>query len=152
MYKKCRVIWHDVEKSPQIAVKNVSNCRVPSVIDQMLVTSSVVPHGSCKSVKYVNDVYLLLNQKRLDRMSLESFSSYLDSISDMSTSSFSELRKNVGDKELLQFVKSRYIQSRSELMAWTSYLTSQMNNVKQAAADYVESQKQTDVEPSSSNE
>lgn len=144
MYKKCRVIWHDVKKSSPLAVKNVSNCRVPSVIDQMLVSSSVVPYGSCKSVKYVNDVYILLNQKRLDRMSVEAFSSYLDSISDMSTSSFSELRKNVGDKELLQFVKSRYIQSRSELMAWTSYLTSQMKNVNQAASDFVESQKSVD--------
>lgn len=149
MYKKCRDVRRDVEKVSSLAVKNVSNCRVPSVIDQMLVTSSVVPHGSCKSVKYVNDVYLLLNQKRLDKMSLEAFSSYLDSISDMSTSSFSELRKNVGDKELLQFVKSRYIQSRSELMAWTSYLTSQMKNVKQAAADFVESQNPSPSESSS---
>lgn len=149
MYKKCRDVRRDVEKVSSLAVKNVSNCRVPSVIDQMLVTSSVVPHGSCKSVKYVNDVYLLLNQKRLDKMSLEAFSSYLDSISDMSTSSFSELRKNVGDKELLQFVKSRYIQSRSELMAWTSYLTSQMKNVKQAAADFVESQNPSPSDSSS---
>lgn len=144
MYKKCRVIQRDVKKSSPLAVKNVSNCRVPSVIDRMLVTSSVVPHGSCKSVKYVNDVYLLLNQKRLDRMSLEAFSSYLDSISDMSTASFSELRKNVGDKELLQFVKSRYIQSRSELLAWSSYLTSQMKNVSDSAAQFVESQKSVD--------
>lgn len=149
MYKKCRDVRRDVEKVSSLAVKNVSNCRVPSVIDQMLVTSSVVPHGSCKSVKYVNDVYLLLNQKRLDKMSLEAFSSYLDSISDMSTSSFSELRKNVGDKELLQFVKSRYIQSRSELMAWTSYLTSQIKNVKQAASDFVESQNPSPSESSS---
>lgn len=149
MYKKCRDVRRDVEKVSSLAVKNVSNCRVPSVIDQMLVTSSVVPHGSCKSVKYVNDVYLLLNQKRLDKMSLEAFSSYLDSISDMSTSSFSELRKNVGDKELLQFVKSRYIQSRSELMAWTSYLTSQMKNVKQAASDFVESQNPSSSDSSS---
>lgn len=78
------------------------------------------------------DVSLLFNQQRLDRMSLENFSSYLDKISSSSASPLTSIRQKMSDSQLLQFVKSRYIQSKSELMAYTSYLMAQSDEIKQS--------------------
>ena len=37
---------------------------------------------------------------------------------------FGDLRSKLGDDQLINFVKSRFVQSPSELMAWSSYLMS----------------------------
>lgn len=75
------------------------------------------------SVRFTSDIYMLFNQQRLDRLSRESLLSYFDSIV-VSEPKFGDLRSKLGDDQLISFVKSRFIQSQSELMAWSSYLMS----------------------------
>lgn len=152
MYKKCRVIKR-ILKPDMSAGLQVSNVREVTPMDSLLVSSCTTPHGKDKSVKYVNDVYLLLNQKRLDKMSLDVFSAYLDSIQDISLGDgLSSIRSNLSDADLLKFVKSRYIQSRSELLAWSQYLTSQAAQLGQDIKEYIDSvtPKPSDPESSSS--
>ena len=81
------------------------------------------PHGECDSFTYTTDVVMLFNQKRLDRMTRESLISHFDKMSE-SSSNFASLRSKLSDDQLCSIVKSRYIQSPSELMAYSSYLVS----------------------------
>lgn len=94
--------------------------RVPSPVEDFYREEVVTPLGTCKAVTYRNDIYLILNQHRLDSMSLAQFSDYLDH--DRSASQLSQIRAKMTDKQLHQFVKSRYIQHPSELKAWSAYL------------------------------
>lgn len=87
-----------------------------------------VEHDGVKSVTLTSDIYMLFNQQRLDRMSRERLIAYFDQLSVRDTQ-MSELRSKLTDDQLCSFVKSRYIQSRSELMAWSQYLMSSQDAV-----------------------
>lgn len=73
------------------------------------------------SVSYVDDVYMLFNQQRLDKMTMDTLSQYLEQLSKQSNP-LRELRSRVPDKYIMNFIKSRYIQHPSELEAWSNYL------------------------------
>lgn len=75
------------------------------------------------SVAIVDDIYMLFNQQRLDRMSSAALSQWLDQTSRYD-STLQNLRSRMTDAQLGSFIKSRYIQSRSELLAWSGYLES----------------------------
>lgn len=81
-------------------------------------------HGNCDSVAIVDDVYMLFNQQRLDRMSAAALSEWLKTTS-RTDSQLAALRSRMTDAQLGSFIKSRYIQSRSELLAWSGYLEAQ---------------------------
>lgn len=81
------------------------------------------------SFRVLSDVDLLFNQQRLDRMSLAALQQKLDESVKAGDNGLSELRKNIKDVDLQKFIKSRYIQSLSELRQWSSYLTSEYAKV-----------------------
>lgn len=87
-------------------------------------------NGSCR---IVSDVDLLFNQHRLDRMSKERLFEQLENSVCQGDSVLANLRKNVPDNMICQFVKSRYIQSLSELRSWSQYLMSTYNSEYAAA-------------------
>lgn len=77
--------------------------------------------GNEKSIRIYDDVYMLFNQDRLDRMTKEALLSYInDNIT--SSDSLSSFRKKMTDSQLLKFIKSRYIQAPSDLQNWSKYL------------------------------
>lgn len=80
------------------------------------------------STRLTSDIYMLFNQQRLDRMSRERLLSHFDSMS-VREPKFSDLRGKLGDEQLISFVKSRFIQSPSELMSWSQYLMSSSDEV-----------------------
>jgi hypothetical protein len=91
---------------------------------------------------------MLFNQQRLDRMSLSQLSDWLDN--QTPTSGLAELRSKMSDAQLHSFIKSRYIQSPSELMAWSEYIQSEFSKEYQ---NVVEEQKsRQSAEPASSAE
>lgn len=81
-----------------------------------------------KTVRLTSDIYMLFNQQRLDRLSRENLLKHFDSMS-VSDPQFTKLRGKLGDDQLISFVKSRYIQSPSELMSWSQYLMSSSDEV-----------------------
>lgn len=89
-----------------------------------------------KSVRLTSDIYMLFNQDKLDRLSKQSLLDYFDQLS-ISQPQFSELRSKLTDDQLMSFVKSRFIQSKSELMAWSQYL---MNCSDTQIAQFAQSQ------------
>lgn len=84
-------------------------------------------------VTLTSDIYMLFNQQRLDRMSKDRLLAYFESLS-VTEPKMRELRSKLSDDQLCSFVKSRFIQSPSELMAWSQYLMSSQDEVIAAAA------------------
>ena len=84
-------------------------------------------------VTLTSDIYMLFNQQRLDRMSKDRLLSYFENLS-VSEPKMRELRSKLSDEQLCSFVKSRFIQSPSELMAWSQYLMSSQDEMIVAAA------------------
>lgn len=87
-----------------------------------------IEYDGVKSIRVTSDISMLFNQQRLDRMSRERLVAYFDQLSVRDTQ-MSELRSKLTDDQLCSFVKSRYIQSRSELMAWSQYLMNSQDTV-----------------------
>lgn len=75
------------------------------------------------SVCVTSAVSILLNQKRLDRMSEAAI---LQEISEQAqiSDSLATLRSKCTDEQLISLVKSRYIQSSSELLSWSEHIES----------------------------
>lgn len=86
-----------------------------------------------KTLRVTSDIYMLFNQQRLDRMSKERLISYFESLS-VNEPKLRELRSKLTDEQLCSFVKSRFIQSPSELMSWSQYLMSSQDEMIAAAA------------------
>lgn len=90
------------------------------------------------SVCLTSDIYMLFNQQRLDKMTNEMLVQHFAEMS-VTSSSMSDLRSKMTDDQLCSFVKSRFIQSPSELMAWSRYLMSSSDEViSQLAAESVD--------------
>lgn len=84
-------------------------------------------------VTLTSDIYMLFNQQRLDRMSKDRLLAYFENLS-VTDPKMGELRSKLSDDQLCSFVKSRFIQSPSELMAWSQYLMSSQDEMIAAAA------------------
>lgn len=91
--------------------------------------------GSC--CRCVSDVDLLFNQQRLDRMSLQALQQKLNEQAQLGDNGLSELRKNIKDEDLHRFIKSRYIQSLSELRAWSGYLAERYGDTVTGIRNYL---------------
>lgn len=84
-------------------------------------------------VTLTSDIFMLFNQQRLDRMSKDRLLAYFENLS-VNEPKMCELRSKLTDDQLCTFVKSRFIQSPSELMAWSQYLMSSQDEMIAAAA------------------
>lgn len=126
----------------QSCMMTVTNVRVQSVVEPLYMETTDCVHGDCPAVHYGNDIALVLNQKRLDRMTLQGFSDYLNQ-SQVNDDPLRQIRSQMTDEQLMKFVKSRYIQSPSELKSWYSYLHNTMcneiNNYNQTVIDQANS-------------
>ena len=89
-----------------------------------------------------SDLILLFNQERLESLGQTAMIEYLNSIAPQSDS-LAELRKNCSDDELLSIVKSRHIQSRADLLAWSKYLDSELDNTKDVVEKLKASKEET---------
>lgn len=121
----------------------LSEFREESPVEQFMFQEHETPHSNKKSYRKTSDIYMLFNQQRLDRMSREHLLEYFRSLPQTDTR-MNALRAKLGDEQLASFVKSRFIQSKSELMAWSQYL---MNSQDEMIAALAAEQSQTETEP-----
>lgn len=99
-----------------------ANVCQPLIYEELLVeTKKSVTGSNC--FRRVNDVYLLLNQDRLDKQCQEEIIKRIERVTPQST--LSALRSKMSDKDLCHNVKSRYIQSKAELQSYMEYLMRQ---------------------------
>ena len=86
-----------------------------------------------ETIILTSDIYMLFNQQRLDKMTKDRLLAYFENLS-VNEPKMRELRSKLSDEQLCSFVKSRFIQSPSELMAWSEYLMSSQDEMIVAAA------------------
>lgn len=103
---------------------NIGNMRQVSPLDDLYIerVPSLIK-GHEDAVKFTSDIHLLCNQKRLDKMSEKALVDYLNSYTQYNDQ-LRDMKARLTDKQLAQFVKSRYIQSISELTSWSDYICS----------------------------
>lgn len=95
--------------------------RQPSPIEDMNFVELPCVHSTCPAVHYRSDVYALFHMQDLTRMELSKLSMFLENAG-KSASSLRSVREKMSDAQLRQFIKSRYIQSPSELLRWSAWL------------------------------
>ncbi len=117
---------NEVSRSLYVCKKpdRLSVFREKTPVENFYIQTHKSIHGKCDSVSIVDDVYMLFNQQRLDRMSSAALSEWLKTTS-RTDSQLAGLRSRMTDAQLGSFIKSRYVQSRSELLAWSGYLEAQ---------------------------
>lgn len=119
-----------------------SNMCASPLFEDLLTEETTASNGDVSSVRVCNDISLLFNQQRLESLGREGIKQFLDSLTPKSPS-LASLRSKISDADLLKVCKSRYIQSPSELLAWSSYLDSSLSEIQQEIVDNVSSE----VEP-----
>lgn len=95
--------------------------REPSVVDEFYFENCQPSDDSLESVSVVDPIIILLNQERIDNMGTTAAKTFLDSLSPKSNA-LSELRSKVSDDDLMSMIKSRHLQSPSEILAWCRYI------------------------------
>lgn len=113
-------------------IDRLSVFREKNPVENFYIQTHKSRFGSHDSVSIVDDVYMLFNQQRLDRMTNAALSTWLQNTS-RTDSQLANLTSRMTTEQLGSFIKSRYIQSRSELLAWSSYLESQYPELIPAA-------------------
>lgn len=97
-----------------------SSFYVPTPVDEFTYEKVSVP-GFDDSVTLTSDISMLFNQQRLDRCSRDALIQHFDNMA-RTSSDFSALRSKLNDDQLISIVKSRYLQSPSELLAYSQSL------------------------------
>lgn len=142
MFSKRRITPYIPVDCPNVLSSKEMVCsefKEETPVDQFL--KQEIEVDGALSIRLTSDIYMLFNQKRLDKLSRESLLTYFDSIT-VNEPKFGDLRSKLGDDQLISFVKSRFIQSQSELMAWSSYL---MSSSDSAIAELVALQEQSQI-------
>lgn len=90
-----------------------------------------------RPVRYTSDVRLILHTKDLaSRAGLAVASKFGRSV--QSASQVQQIMDRMSDEDLLATVRSRYIQSPSELIAWTKELFAQAERLESQAQELIE--------------
>lgn len=90
-------------------------------------------------VRYSSDVRLLLHNKDLaSRAGLAVASKFGQS--KQSASQIQQIMDTMSDDDLLSTVRSRHIQSPSEIIAWSKELSAYAENLEAQARDFIESE------------
>ena len=103
-----------------------SSFYAPSPVDEFTFEQVKNPDGE-DSVTLTSDISMLFNQQRLDKCSRETLLRYFDNLS-VSFSPLKELRSKLSDSELISLVKSRYMQTPSELLTYSTYLVNEFGS------------------------
>lgn len=128
------------------ALLRTTKCYASEPIDNFLIRPVKVK-GKDAHI-FTSDIYLLFTQNKLSNSVLGSLNEHF-SHAGGTLDALASLRSKVSDADLNKFIKSRYIQSKSELMSWSGYLMNEYDVSQNELKAYIQSlQSQT---PSSDN-
>ena len=127
------------------SLDGVSILYQPSPVDEFAFNETVMPDGST-AISYSDPIYLLFNQQRLEKNGSFAIQQWLQSLQSSSSSQLSQLRSKCTDEDLISMIKSRHIQSPSELKSWLDYCSSNIEQFNSELA-LLQEQQQTITEP-----
>lgn len=146
MFRRLEPIKRACSLNPKTGCR-VTSLPQPSIVQPMMQQKVTYFVGDEKkeAVSYVNDIYLLFNQKRLLSAGVDTINAWLNTLTPRSDA-LSELREKCTDEQLMQLCKSRYIQSPSELLAWSDYLLNNYQDILSEAEQQMLQQQQQPTE------
>ena len=101
---------------------------------------------------YVSDVYLLLNAERiLNVLGEDTYRHLINSLGSYKPSATASLRSQLSDDDMLDSHKSRYIQSASDMRAYTQDLIERFSDLKESVEAQIAEQQASSVEQPVSN-
>lgn len=130
----------------------MSKCNIAlkttSVVTLRPVDMLVCRENADGSVRYVSDVSLLFNEDRIiNDIGEDNFRALVRSMQEIPSSPYYD--SGLTDEQLIETVKSRYIQSPSEVRAWVEKMVDESQYVRseyEQLVSEVEASKQPDVE------
>ncbi len=84
-------------------------------------------------IRIRSDISILLHAADMAKKYGQNFVQTMIDIRRPKSSSIQELMDNMSDAQILDTIKSRHLQSPSELLAWSEYLTDQAKSVEKEA-------------------
>ena len=155
MFRRLETVKRACSLNPKTGCR-VTQLPVPSIVQPMMQQKVTYFDGDQKkeALSYVNDIYLLFNQKRLLSLGADTINAWLNSLTPRSDA-LSQLREKCTDEQLMQLCKSRYIQSPSELLAWSDYLLNNYQDILSEAEQQILQQQQLQqqqIEPQPASE
>lgn len=126
----------------------------PSLVSSFYKEESISCESGEPMVAYHDPIYMLFNQQRLSKLGAGAVEIWLQQMYQSKANPLAELRKECSDEDLVSMIKSRHLQSPSEILSWSRLMMSKMDEfksevVKLVASKEVEqpSQHEPNVEP-----
>lgn len=126
----------------------------PSLVSSFYKEESVSAESGEPMVVYHDPIYMLFNQERLSKLGAGGVEMWLQQMNQSKANPLAELRKECSDEDLVSMIKSRHLQSPSEILAWSRLMTSRIDEFKSEVAKLVASNEvdqpsptEPDVEP-----
>lgn len=109
-----------------VGVKNTQVVQ-SSPVDEFYCDEVYTPQDKQKAKCYTNPLYLLLNQKRIESMGTLALEQWLSQFNMQKPNPLAELRSKCTDADLIKMIKSRHLQTPSEILAWSHYVKDHMS-------------------------
>ncbi len=132
-YKTCgeypHIDYHD---------KNM-NYYQPSLVSSFYKEESVSTETGEPLVVYHDPIYMLFNQQRLSKLGAGAIEMWFNQMNQSKANPLAELRKECSDEDLVSMIKSRHLQSPSEILSWSRLMTARIDEFKSEVAKLVAS-------------
>lgn len=120
----------------------------PSLVTSFYKEESISTESGEPMVVYHDPIYMLFNQERLSRLGSGAVELWLQQMNQSKANPLAELRKECSDEDLVTMIKSRHLQSPSEILSWSRMMTSRIDDFKSEVAKLLaEKQSQAISEP-----
>ena len=115
--------------------------REPSPCDEFYIETCKPSCDCMESVSFQDPIIMLFNQQRLENLGEMGATAFLDSLI-QKESFLSEIRKNVSDEDLCAMMKSRYLQTPSEITAWCRYIEGNVDKFNSEVKAFLDAKQQ----------
>lgn len=99
-----------------------------SPVDDFYINERQPKNDRVKSKQFVNPLYVIFNQERLDELGEDTAKAWLDSLAPRAESELQQLRSKLSDEQLVTMIKSRYLQKPCEVAAWAKQMAADMES------------------------
>lgn len=146
-----------MKRKHKYSIKNslaTSIVRTPSLVDEFYTETIGTNDDKKPIVRFVDPIYMLFNQDRLSHLGAENVQLWLDSLISSGNHEIDELKSKCSDEQLTQMIKSRHLQSPSEILSWCRYMNDNIKEFNEEVQRFAQQQvtQQTNVEPLNSSE
>ena len=131
------------ERSKRSIDKSLAVLFQPSIASSLFEEDVMFNDGTVGKYRH-DDIYLLFNQQRLNALGSDTINQWVSSLQSSKNSELSQLLDKCTDEQKISLIKSRHIQSASELQAWDNFLTSVSDVTVGNIRNYIESLKASD--------